>query len=69
MYTVENSIIIPVFTVMICMLIIFNLELHKAVVTRSDDARTKRQQEWNDEKWQPQNTLRAVAALKKIQAD
>lgn len=66
MKIVENSVIIPVFAMIVVALILFNLTLHSKIKTKCREYRIEYQQNFLNEKGRPQEVLRAYWATKKV---
>ncbi|MGN0480729.1 MAG: hypothetical protein ACI4EV_04095 [Lachnospiraceae bacterium] len=66
MNTIENAVIIPLFTMIIVAMIIFNLELHNRIVEKSRGYRRDYLMEFENEKAQPDEAIRAYWAIDRL---
>lgn len=64
--TVENSVIIPLFAMILVALISFNLVLHDRIVDRTKELRRDYIEAFENEQKQPEEVLRKLWALDKV---
>ncbi len=64
--TVENSVIVPLFVMVLVMMITFNLMLHNKIVDRTKQLRTNYIAAFENEEKQPEEVLRMVWAGRKL---
>lgn len=66
MNTVESAVIIPLFTMIVVAMIIFNIQLHNRIVEKSREYRRDYLVAFENEKTQPDEVLRAYWAVNKL---
>lgn len=64
--TVENSVIVPLFVIVLVMMITFNLMLHDKIVDRTKQLRTNYIAAFENEEKQPEEVLRMFWAGSKL---
>lgn len=66
MNVVENSVIIPVFAMVVVAFVLFNLTLHERITTKCREYRIEYRDNFNNEKGRPQEALRAYWAVEQV---
>lgn len=64
--TVENAVLIPLFTMVLMLLVSFNLYLHDRIDSGAMEIRRKENQHFSGRMYQPQEAIRAYQALKNV---
>lgn len=66
MNTVESSVIVPIFAMLVVALVLFNVTLHNRIVEKSRDYRVDYQNAFQAEKGDPQGAIRAYWAVMEV---
>lgn len=61
--TIENAVIIPLFTMILLLLVSFTLYLHYYIDSRVMELRKEESSRFSEERYQPQAAIRAYQAL------